>query len=557
MIKPLSILLAIGISAAIGQTAAIDSIQNHPRMGVVIVVDQMRADYVTRFAPFFTGGLKRILTEGAVFDSASHEHANTETAVGHATLSTGCFPMHHGIVGNEFYDRAHDTIVYAVEDTMTRVIRTTSAALKHDDSLGSSAQYLMRPGIGNWFKSSGRGRLFSVALKDRSAILMAGQTTSDSKKPDGVYWWDRKTGDFVTSTAYAQALPDWINRFNSGQLRDSWRNATWDRFLDSADHKFYDLIGADNVAEENDGIHTTFPHAFLTERPNRKYFDALYPTPFADQLLIRFVRELIANEKVGQVEGQDLLIFSCSAADAVGHAYGPNSHEIFDYYLRLDKYLDTLLQTLDSAVGRDNYIVALSADHGCAELAVGERRLAFKDYTLAVEQAVKVAALNSLLDFRSGSLVEFLGSDLIIRRKRLATIDADSVATFAGSLTRELMGLRYVSVACTDTMIADSTGGAAEVIRLLRNNAYVDRLPDITVVLKEEAYLSSATGTGHGSPYWYDRHVPLVFWGQGIKPQHWSGRVRTVDMAPTIAELLGISPSDSIDGRSLVNMIRR
>jgi predicted AlkP superfamily pyrophosphatase or phosphodiesterase len=544
MTKLLAVLLALGISTGISHASAIDSTHHHPKLAVVIVIDQMRGDYVTRFTPYFTGGLKRILTEGAVFDSAAHEHANTETAVGHATLGTGCFPQHHGIVGNDFYDRAHDAIVYSVEDTTTRLIRTTAAENKREDSLGSSAHYLMRSGLGNWLKSSSHNRVFSLSLKDRSAILMAGQVGPNLAPFDGIYWWDRKTGDFVTSTAYAKTLPDWVNEFNRGPCKEMWKDSIWNRLLDSSQYGLYDAIGVDDNPLENDGVHTTFPHYFTVEKKGRGHFDAVYPTPFADQLLIRFVRELIAQEKVGQAEGQDILMFSCSAADAVGHAYGPNSHEIFDYYLRLDRYLDTLLQTIDSTVGRDNYIVVLSSDHGCVELPPAANRVSPAEYKLAVTSALP----DSIPPARRDSLFQLLGTDVNFRRS----------ACYLGVNTAVMdlfsRSIRYLPfVECVYTVESPDDPGC-----FISNNYYPPRIPDIVVVFKESEYLTnSATGTSHGTPWWYDRHVPLVFWGHGINSQHFYNRVRTVDMAPTIADLLGISPFDSIDGRSLVARIRR
>ncbi|MBI5267160.1 MAG: alkaline phosphatase family protein [candidate division Zixibacteria bacterium] len=542
-------MVTVGVLVAavllIGQTGvARQSSSQRPKAAVVIVIDQMRADYVTRFTPYFTGGLKRILSEGAVFDSASHEHANTETAVGHATLSTGCFPSHHGIVGNEFYDRLHDQIVYAVEDTTTRLLRTTSAPLKRDDSLGSSAHYLLRSSIANWVAQADKhNRVFSISLKDRSAILMAGQSAQENTRADAVYWWDRKTGDFVTSTAYAQALPEWVNRFNRSGARDNWRDSVWNRIGDTTQ---YDAIGPDSVALENDGIHTAFPHRFTTERGNRSYYDALYYTPYADQLLIGFARELIRKEKPGKGKGFDLLMISCSAADAVGHSFGPMSQEIFDHYLRLDKCLDTLIRTLDSALGRDNYVIALSSDHGCANLPPVENRISVRDYQAAVLGVAKEAMASSLLDFRRDSVISFLGSDLIIRRNRLAPIDSANESLLIRALTWSLDKLPFVL-----------KEESAETIRMLDNNFYPGRMPDISVILKENLLLtSSTTGTGHGTPYWYDRHVPLAFWGVHIKPQHLTYRVRTVDMAPTLADLIGIAQPDSVDGVSLFRNIR-
>jgi predicted AlkP superfamily pyrophosphatase or phosphodiesterase len=522
-----------------------------PRAAVVIVIDQMRADYITRFTPYFTGGLKRLITEGAVFDSASHEHANTETAVGHATLSTGCFPAHHGIVGNDFYDRPHERIVYSVEDTATRLLRTTTATLKRDDSLGASAHYLLRPSIANWVKQAdSNNRVFSVSLKDRPAVLMAGQPDRYGTRADGVYWWDRKTGDFVTSTAYAESLPGWVNQFNQSGFKNWWNDSVWNRFGDSSQ---YILIGADSIALENDGIHTAFPHSFMTERAGRKGYDALFYTPYADQLLIEFARELVRQVKPGTGKGFDLLMISCSAADAVGHSYGPNSQELLDHYLRLDRCLDTLLNTLDSSIGRDHYVVALSSDHGCAELPVAANRVSRKAADSVIFAAVKsisgyVPALDSLV-ILNGDEIDFI---------RRPPIPDSLLGAMQTAIADRLRNTPWVEAVFSRAEIM-AAGLSASQLAHLAHDCYAqpDRAPDLLVISKPQVYVTNATtGTSHGTPHWYDRHVPLIFWGIGIPTKHIAQRVRTVDMAPTLVELIGLNPPDSADGESLTPQLQ-
>ncbi len=542
----LSVFVATGIASV---SADSEHSANKPKLGVLIVVDQMRGDYPGRFGSYLTGGLHRLLTEGAVFDSASHEHANTETAVGHATLSTGCFPSHHGIVGNDFYDRAHDQIVYSVDDTLTRIVRTTVANLKRSDSLGASPHYLMKPSIGNWLKSEKTGRVFSVSLKDRAAILMAGQVINSGNRPHGVYWWDFETGDFVTSTAYTDKLPSWVDNFNRGPNKNVWQDSVWNRLLDNSKLSLYESIGLDSVVLENDGVHVTFPHYFNIERKGSGHFDAVYRTPLADQLLVQFAREMVRREKIGAGETTDLLMLSCSAADAVGHAYGPRSQEIFDYYLRLDRYLDTLLCELDTLVGRDNYVVALSSDHGVLDLPPPEHRIDKKEFATALRRGTVDLSPEKFDD----SAIMLLGSDIMFRRTRMDELATLQLSKFAAKVVRSLP---YVQNAFDSASISQISTSDDQITSEVVNNWYNPRMPDIMVVLKESKYLtSSKTGTSHGSPWWYDRHVPVVFWGHGIKAQHFGERVRTVDVAPTMADLLGIKCPDSLDGHSLVGEI--
>ena len=547
---PICILSAFVATGIASVSADSEHSAKKPKLGVLIVVDQMRGDYPARFGPYFTGGLHRLLTEGAVFDSASHEHANTETAVGHATLSTGCFPKHHGIVGNDFYDRAHDKIVYSVDDTLTRIVRTTVADLKRGDSLGASPQYLMKPSIGNWLKGEKTGRVFSVSLKDRAAILMAGKVIDSANQPNGVYWWDFETGDFVTSTAYTQKLPSWVDDFNRGPNKNVWQDSVWNRLLDSSKLYTYESIGPDSVVLENDGVHVAFPHHFNIERKGSGHYDAVYRTPLADQLLVRFVREMVRREKIGAGETIDLLMLSCSAADAVGHAYGPHSQEIFDYYLRLDRYLDTLLCELDTLVGRDNYVVALSSDHGVLDLPPAHDRIEKKQFAKALGTGVVDSASVQFHD----SAIFLLGSDIMFHRTRGDNFELPQLTAIAAKV---VLAFPHVDCVFDSASILTPAGIDGLIATEVANNWYSPRMPDLMVILKESKYLtSSKTGTSHGSPFWYDRHVPVVFWGHGIKAQHFGERVRTVDVAPTMADLLGIKSPDSLDGHSLVGEIK-
>ncbi len=547
---PLSILAAVMVAGISSIRADSGSSPKKPRLGVLIVVDQMRGDYPVRFGPYFTGGLHRLLSEGAVLDSASHEHANTETAVGHATLSTGCFPKHHGIVGNDFYDRAHDRVVYSVDDTLTRIVRTTVADLKRVDSLGASAQYLMKPSIGNLLNCGRSGRVFSVSLKDRAAILMAGQVIDSTNRPTSVYWWDFETGDFVTSTAYTDKLPSWVDDFNRGPNKSIWQDSVWNRLLDNSKLHTYESIGPDSVVLENDGVHLTFPHYFNVERKGSGHYDAVYRTPLADQLLIQFAREMVRREKIGAGETTDLLLLSCSAADAVGHAYGPHSQEILDYYLRLDRYLDTLLCELDTLVGRGNYVVALSSDHGVLDLPPAEHRISKNDYKSAIFGAFS----DTVPLTKHDSMVLLMGSDIILLRTAREANAPNLQLT--DSILKILDALPYIDRSVYLRFNGPDFRGLFPNMRLEATNCYPSRMPHFMVIFKDSLYLTnSETGTSHGSPWWYDRHVPIVFWGPGIKAQHYRDRVRTVDVAPTMADLLGIEIPDSLDGHSLVDEI--
>jgi len=343
----LSISSLIALCLCTQKTAGTED--QRPRLAVVIVVDQMRADYLTRFASLYTGGLARLARSGTVFTNAYHNHAATETAVGHATISTGCYPARHGIVGNSWYDQELRKPVTAVGDSGCPVVGGSGKG-------GASPHNLLRTTVGDWLKTfSPQSKVYSVALKDRSAILMGG------RHPNGAYWYDRTTGDYVTSTYYEDTLSSTVRAFDDQRLIDSFRTQGWRHLLpDTA----YSLSHADSFVAESDGNHITFPHLFDSSVQPKEYYAAFYSTPFADQLTLKLA-EKIANEfQLGRDSIPDLLWISCSAADAIGHIYGPDSQEAQDYYLRLDRYLDTFFTALDSAIGPDMYVVVLTADHG-------------------------------------------------------------------------------------------------------------------------------------------------------------------------------------------------
>jgi predicted AlkP superfamily pyrophosphatase or phosphodiesterase len=322
-----------------------------PKLAVVIVVDQMRSDYLTSQQSLLTGGFRRLLDSGFQFTETYHEHACTETGVGHATIATGCYPSHHGIVGNEWWDETKSRWVYCAEDSGAGIT-------ERPDSAGRSPKNLRRPVFGDWLRhSSPQGKVFTVTGKDRSSILMAGFEGT-------AYWYYPNDGAFVTSTYYRTAYPAWVDSFNIKRPATEYAD-TWNRLL-SLDK----YTGPDSVAAEYDGKRTTFPHdlaANPNDEPNKYYGEFRY-TPFFDQLILRFARDLVTNEQMGADSVVDLLMISCSAGDYIGHRYGPSSHEIQDHYLRLDGYLSSFLAFLDSSVGVDQYAVALTGDHGAVSL---------------------------------------------------------------------------------------------------------------------------------------------------------------------------------------------
>jgi predicted AlkP superfamily pyrophosphatase or phosphodiesterase len=520
-----------------------------PRLLVVIVVDQMCDHHLGRFRDLYTGGFDRLLEGGAVFTNAWHDHAKTYTSPGHATISTGTTPSRHGIVANAWYDRKNAfAAVYSARDEASPVVG-------HPDRPGASPRQMLRDAVGDWLKAqSPRSKVYSVALKDYAAVMMGG------RHPDGVYWFDHENGTYCSSTYYMDAYPAWVEAFNSGPPAAEYRDTVWTQ---SQPPEAYSRSRPDAFEAESDGQHTTFPYPIqaAAESQGEGFYDFFRNTPFADELTLRFASTMVAEEGLGADEVPDLLFVGCSAADFIGHVWGPYSQEAEDYYLRLDGYLEKFIARLDARVGRGHYTVVLTSDHGVdpfpEELAgrfEGAKRINRGRY-------------NADLDSTSAVVARELGLEipLIAHRTRGLVVDPTAarlsgvaMAQLRGRLAAAIRKLPYVEDVFTcDELLEGSAragreDGDRDYYRLFRNSFHPDRSPDLYVLFKEHRLLiGGRTGTTHGSPHDYDRRVPLLFWGRGVRSVAVSREVHTVDVAPTICGLLGISPPGDIDGRAL------
>jgi len=524
----------------------VESGRRPPRLAVMLVVDQARPDYLSRFAPYFTGGFRRLLDSGVVFPNAFHDHANTETAVGHAALSTGSYPSRNGIIANEWYERAEKRVLYCCEDS-------AAVILNHPRLTGRSPKRLLVPAIGDWLKQqSPESKVVSVAIKDRAAILLGGH------HPDGTFWFDRRTGDFVTSSYYADAIPTWLDEFNARRFPDSSLNSIWSLLLaDSA----YIRSGEDAVKYENDAVHTTFPHHISTPDSTitSDRFREFVATPFADQFTLRMAEQVVQTYGLGGDSIPDILCVSLSAADWIGHRYGPSSWEVEDYYLRLDGYLNTFLGFLDRAVGADRYVIALSSDHGVTpfpEQLAGQGATAYR-----LRYDSLISALNGM-----GAKV---ASDMGLPASPLAVKDGEPLVNYAtaerqgvsaksldSALAVSIGALPYVADLFTRNELMQAAGSDRPYEELFRHVYHDQRGPDLYLRLNEFILVTNdSTGASHGTPYTDDANVPMLFFGSGIGSGGLSDRVETVDLAPTLADLLGIEVPAAVDGQSLRDRI--
>lgn len=498
--------------------------EGSPRLVLFLVVDQMRYDYLERMDPLLTGGLRWLLDHGVSFTDAHHDHAATNTAPGHATLATGFFPGHSGIVSNFWVDRETGEWVYCVGD----------------DRYDTSPANLLVPTLADRLKERyPTARTFAVSGKDRGAVLVGGW------KADGAFWYDRETGEITTSAYYTP--PEWLQDFNDEDFPARWFGRVWELLpVDPEAAREAEIEDLDEGPFDRVPPH---PLGFASLGPEAAFYGAFYSSPFLDEHVGRFARRLLVEEELGSDEVPDFLGVSFSALDSVGHEYGPNSPEVLDVILRLDRVLEELLEAVDEQVGLDNVLVSFSSDHGVVPLpelrqlhGLSGRRLDAGGVR-CVQQAGK-------------ALIERLGVDPWVEQSR--TLDPAVVAEHeleprdvlaqAEALLERCPLVKRVWTA-TD-LEGDPAAETSEVERRHRNNYHPQRSPHLYVQLGEYDLGMTGSDTTHGSVYRYDSHVPLIV----VRPGGAFGRitvpVRTVDLVPTLAELIGLPVPEGLDGVS-------
>jgi len=509
--------------------------KSHPKLIVVVIVDQMRADYLERFSPYETGGFHRFASEGADFLNANYQHSPTETCVGHAVLLSGRNPAHTGVVANEWYERATRKMMYCVEDPAFPLIG--------EAGLGASPKNFLGDGLGDWLQSAfPASRVYSISLKDRAAILMAG------RHPQGVFWYAHQDGRFITSRYYAAQLPAWVEQFNQRHTADSYAGKRWTALLEST-----------SPAYHTNQVEAQFPHV-MPDHVGQELYDAVYGSPFGDEVLEEFAETTIAANQLGAKDTPDLLAISFSSNDAVGHTYGPNSPEIADEQIRLDRTLGRLMRFVNERLGRENVLWALSADHGSEPTPEAERtlfgntaaqRLPFSDAVKSVEiQLNQIFHISGDMHWFSAQVDTMLYFDRAALAKHRITLQ--SARRALASQVRNVPGI----AGFYDPSQLPASGWMPTYIR---NSNYSARSGDVYYLTKQWTYFSSRpTGTSHGDPWPYDTHVPFVLLGWHILPHRVLENVHVVDLAPTLADIVGIygPQSHTLDGQSRARLIR-
>ncbi len=508
-----------------------------PKLVVGIVIDQMRWDYLYRFNPLFqsNGGFKRMMGEGFSSDNTLVPYAPTVTACGHTCVYTGSVPAIHGITGNNWWDNQLLRNVYCSEDKSVSTVGTNNDAgqMSPKNMLTTTVCDELR--LATNFKS----KVIGVAIKDRGSILPAGHSAN------AAYWYDSKTGNFITSTYYMNELPAWVNQFNKRKLVDSFYNIGWNTVLPKAIYSDYatdDVKAYESKPFGKDLI--GFPYDLSAFKG--KDYSKIASTPYGNSLTVEMAEAAVINEHLGKGIATDFLAVSFSSPDYIGHSFGPNSWEMVDDYVRLDNELGKLFSFLDASIGKNQYTVFLTADHAVAhipgfmkehKLPAGnfDDNLAHKELNDLIKDKFGISnAIESTSNYQIS-----LNHDKIDSAKQ----DIDAIKKL---IISSLLKKDAVANAFETSKILISTLNKTQ-REMFANGYYPNRCGDIQIVLKSGYMEGSNTGTTHGLWAPYDAHIPLLFYGWGIKKGKTRKEYYMTDIAPTIAALLHIQmPSGSV-----------
>lgn len=528
---------------------------DRPKLVVLLVVDQMRADYVDKFRFQWTGGLKRVVEEGAWFRDAAYPYAATETCVGHSTISTGAFPATHGMVANAWWDRETQKLVTCTSDPNVKNAAYAGATSKATAPGGDSAWRMAVPSFAEElkFQTGGATRIVTFSLKARAALTMAGH------KADAATWFD--SGNWVTSSPYD--VQPFIEDQSKAHPPKADFGKTWALSLPEKSYWYGEkALGA----VPPDGWDLSFPHPLRgktgTGEPDPAFYSQWASSPYADTALTEFAKKAVDALNLGKSSGTDFLAVGYSTVDYVGHAFGPRSREIQDILIRLDKDLGDLFAHLDQKVGRGNYVVALSADHGVVPTPEDLQQTGFDSGLLHFpELKDKIEKVLAPLNYPKPSVAFVNGSDIYFAPSVYDKLLHDHAAMQA--VIEAALSQPGVEAVYRADELKDRPATQSPLVRAFALSYFPGRSGDLFLVPKPYWLMDSTPagkprsyGTGHGVPYNYDQHVPVLLMGYGIQSGEYFQPVTPADIAPTLASLCGITLAPR-DGRILSEALKQ
>jgi len=512
-----------------------------PKLVVGIVIDQMRYDYLTRFYNRFgEGGFKRMMNEGFNCKNNHFNYIPTYTGPGHASIYTGTTPKYHGVISNSWFDKDIEKSVYCAEDTSVQSLGT----------LGNTGQMSPHRMKTTTFADENRlftqmqGKTIGIAIKDRGAILPAGHTAN------AAYWFQGKEeGNWISSSFYMNELPKWVRQFNKKHSVESYLKE-WNTLYDIATYTesgpdLNDFEGGFNGKET-----ATFPYDLKKLQKDNGGYDILKGTAYGNSLTADFAIEAIKSEALGTDDYTDILTVSFSSPDYVGHNFGVNSKEVQDTYLRLDLDLERLFKSLDELVGKGEYTVFLTADHAAVNVPSYLQSVKIPaGYFNSREFSMKVNSFVTSTFGASDLIKSISNNQIFLNRKKIKELDLD-LDDVQVSIVNEIIDYKFIDKAYTATTLS-STSFPVGIEQLVQNGFNQKRSGDVVYIFDPAVIAYSKTGSTHGSAFEYDTHVPLLFFGKGIKHGSTLKKTEVVDIAPTVSALLSISYPNGNQGQPL------
>ena len=513
--------------------------QDKPRLVVGIVVDQMRYDYILRFYnDFEDGGFKRLIDDGFLFRNAHYDYMPTKTGPGHASIYTGTTPARHGIIGNDWYAPSINKKINCVYDSTASVVGGVSNGEVSPRNVKATT---ITDELMLFYNFN--AKVVGISLKDRGSVIPSGHN------PTGAYWYDLKSGKMITSTYYRNELPLWVKKYNERNRPSAFLSEKWKLLKD--EKVYNESIEDENPYEEElrKGMGVSFPHDLSKYK---KDVSLLKYTPFTNTLIKEVSMEAVKGENLGMDSIPDFLTISFSATDDVGHRFGPRSREIQDTYLRLDGEISEFLSYLDDQIGEENYLIFLSADHGATDVPayMYKNKMPGGYHNNGYIKSLLNENLNER--FGDGKWVSYIINEQVYLNQNLISEKQLDLKEVKKEVIKTLMAEDYIVDALDSDVVAMRMFTDPTLIRL--QNGYDNkRSGDILYILKPST-LNDAwgrKGTDHRTPYTYDTHIPIIFYGKGIKQGSSVRPVAITDIAPTLSMLLNISLPSSADGEPL------
>ncbi len=532
-------------------TAFSQSANGKPKLVVGIVVDQMRQEYLYRYSPKFSnGGFNRLINDGFMLRNAHYNYVPTVTGPGHASIYTGTTPSTHGVIANDWYDKDLKRNVNCIEDERQQAVGVEKAA-------GASPWRMLSSTITDELKifTQKRAKVIGLSIKDRGAILPAGHAA------DGAYWYDGGSGKFISSTYYKPGLPMWLEKFNDLKLADKYLSKTWNTLL-SIDQ--YKESGPDDSPYETKLTgkdRPVFPYNLAELRKNYADFGLLTSTPFGNDLLTELTKAALDGENMGTDEITDFLCISYSPTDIICHAMGPNSIEVQDTYMRLDKNIEELLLLLDKKIGQGQYLVFLTSDHGVAE--VPKQMQDMKIPAGYFDHSKMEKGLNDYLApyYPGLKLVEKISNNQVFIDHTIFRGDPKSsgvdLLITSQLIARYLISVDGMSDVFTKSDIRDIPSSDKGSRGMIDRGFHPKRSGDVVYALEPGWFSGNLTGTTHSSRYAYDTHVPIIFYGTGVNKGVSDQYHPIIDIAPTLSILMKIKFPSGCEGQPVDEAIAR